>query len=106
MPAITITRGGRSRSILIIEETPDGYVSHSFNQFVRTDGRYLYRLDHGDAYPRAVVITKADVADITDCDYKFVLPIEGGIGDNDTGVSAGGLELAGNHLVAVGNSVP
>ena len=32
-----------------------GYVSHSFNQFVRTDGTYVYRVDHGDGGPRATM---------------------------------------------------
>lgn len=38
-----------------------GYVSHSFNQFICTDGKSVYRVDHGDANPRAVAITKCDV---------------------------------------------
>lgn len=84
-----------------------GYVSHSFNQFIVTDGSYLYRLDHGDAHPRAVVITKCPTTSITSCsgNSRNILPISGDIGDNDTGVSVGGFALANSCLVAVGNSV-
>ncbi|MCH5269064.1 MAG: fibronectin type III domain-containing protein [Lachnospiraceae bacterium] len=82
-----------------------GYVSHSFNQFVLTDGDYLYRLDHGDAYPRAVVLTKADTNNITSCANKKILSICGTIGANDTGVEVGGFEMAGGQLVVAGNSV-
>ena len=35
-----------------------GYVSHSFNQFVRVDGSTLLAVDHGDYYPRSVVLIK------------------------------------------------
>lgn len=82
-----------------------GYVSHSFNQFIVTDGTYLYRMDHGDAFPRAVVLTKSSVSSITSCTDRNILEIQGEIGDNDTGVSLGGFALAGQQLVAVGNSV-
>lgn len=84
-----------------------GYVSHSFNQFIVTDGSYLYRLDHGDAYPRAVVITKCPTSSITSCsgNNEYILFIGGNIGANDTGASIGGFALANGYLVAVGNSV-
>lgn len=82
-----------------------GYVSHSFNQFVKTDGEYLYRLDHGDAYPRAAVITKCRLSSITSCSNTNVINIMGTIGDNDTGLSVGGFELTDNRLIVVGNSV-
>lgn len=81
-----------------------GYVSHSFNQFVRTDGAYLYRLDHGDAYPRSVVLTKSNINNITNCSYTELIRIAGETGENATGVSVGGFELAGNRLVSAGNS--
>lgn len=82
-----------------------GYVSHSFNQFVATDGTNLYRLDHGDAYPRAVVLTKCSTNAITKCTNQKILPIAGTVGANYTGVAVGGFELAGDRLVSVGNSV-
>ncbi len=33
------------------------YVSHSFNQLAQYHGNDLYQIDHGDAYPRCVVLT-------------------------------------------------
>ena len=35
-----------------------GYVSHSFNQFIKTDGNHIVALDHGDAHPRSAVLVK------------------------------------------------
>lgn len=81
-----------------------GYVSHSFNQFAAADEEYLYRLDHGDAYPRAVVLTKAPKYDIRSSSNTEILKIVGEPGENATGVQLGGLVLAGDKLVAVGNS--
>lgn len=83
-----------------------GYVSHSFNQFIATDGKNIYRVDHGDASPRAVAITKCDVdGKITDVRYNYAYPILGGMGNNDTGVSVGGFELSEQNCIIAGNSV-
>lgn len=83
-----------------------GYVSHSFNQYIQTDGEYIYRVDHGDAYPRAVSITKCAVgADITSVSYTYALQIQGTTGANATGVSVGGFELSDDNCLIVGNSV-
>ena len=90
----------------IIMNVSEGYVSHSFNQFVVSDGTYLYRLDHGDGAPRAVVATKCKLSAIDTCRYKFVVDIPvGESGQNATGVSPGGFEIAGDLLVSTGNSV-
>ncbi|MDO5134637.1 MAG: Ig-like domain-containing protein [Eubacteriales bacterium] len=79
-----------------------GYVSHSFNQFVKTDDRYVFRVDHGDAYPRAISLSRADVGgDITEISGVYAHKILGKIGDNYTGVTVGGFELSGeNCLIA------
>ena len=83
-----------------------GYVSHSFNQFVETDGTYLYRLDHGDAYPRCVVLTKCQNDSITSVEkIKKVLPIAGAVGQNTTGVEVGDMCLSQNSISIVGNTV-
>ena len=90
----------------IIMNSSTGYISHSFNQFVVSDGTYLYRLDHGDACPRAVVATKCSLSKIDSCTVHNVVPITAGkIGDNATGVSVGGFQLINDLLVSVGNSV-
>ena len=88
-----------------------GYVSHSFNQFVTVDGENYYTVDHGDAYPRGVVICKFNVADLSKTNvpkpttYANVFVAEGAAGDNTTGLSIGGFELSDNNCLVVGNSV-
>lgn len=81
-----------------------GYVSHSFNQFVVNDDEYVYRVDHGDAYPRGISITKAAVgADITDIEYIVPITIEGRVGSNTTGTSIGGTECSSENIIIAGN---
>ena len=87
--------------------TDGGYSSHSFNQFILNDGTYLYRADHGDAYPRAVVVNKASltgsVASVTKT-YAFTIP--GATGANATGVTLEGFEQSASNLLLAGTSVP
>ncbi len=85
-----------------------GYVSHSFNQFVRTDGKMVYRVDHGDANPRGISITacKSD-GDITKVGYTIPIPLNRVTGShyNKTGASVGGFELSADNCLIAGNSV-
>lgn len=81
-----------------------GYVSHSFNQFIAADGPVLAAVDHGDAYPRAVALTKFDNG-LDDYDRVNVLPIQGETGANSTGVSVGGFEISDSAYLVAGNSV-
>lgn len=77
-----------------------GYVSHSFNQFIKTDGNNIYRVDHGDANPRAVVLTKGDIGNVSGyVSYVNLVDIDGNHGDNQTGVSVGGMELSANGVI-------
>ena len=83
-----------------------GYVSHSFNQFVKTDGSKVYRVDQGDAYPRGVFMTSCDVTgDVEDVDYvcAFAYNTLKDSGGNYTGVSVGGFELSEENCLLVGN---
>lgn len=83
-----------------------GYVSHSFNQFIQTDGTYVFRVDHGDANPRAVSLTRCNVdGDITNISYILPFPISGTQGNNATGASIGGFELSSDNCLIVGNSI-
>lgn len=83
-----------------------GYVSHSFSQYIQTDGNYVYRVDHGDAYPRGIVVTKASVnGRITNVDYTVPMYFQGQTGANATGASVGGFELSSDTCVIAGNSV-
>ena len=100
-----------------------GYVSHSFNQFVLVDGDDLLAVDHGDAYPRSVVLFKyvAPAGQDTFQEFKFVdmgeywmtyyvdlvnvLHIDGQTGANDTGVALGGFEASDSAYLIAGNTV-
>ena len=53
MPSMTITD-----SYTGIMNVDYGYVSHSFNQFIKTEGNHIVALDHGDAHPRSAVLVK------------------------------------------------
>ena len=35
-----------------------GYVSHSFNQFIKVEDNHIVAVDHGDAYPRSITLIK------------------------------------------------
>ena len=80
------------------------HVSHSFNQFVIYDGEEHVLVDHGDAYPRGVILGRSYVDDLWGLSYKRVnlFKIPGPTGDNYTGVSVGGLEQSDDfYLVAI-----
>ena len=75
------------------------HVSHSFNQFVLYDGAEHVLVDHGDAYPRGVVLHRSDGAS-----YREVslMDFDGATGDNWTGASVGGFEQSDDfYLVAI-----
>lgn len=80
-----------------------GYVSHSFNQLMDTDGTSIFRVDHGDAYPRGIAITKAAVDGRIDS-VKAIVPfqIAGSIGLNYTGTTIGGMGLSSNTILVSG----
>ena len=101
-----------------------GYVSHSFNQFILVDGTDLVAVDHGDAYPRSVVLIRYNAPAGQDSfmqrvleptgtgSYRYVcaknvdvLPIAGTTGSNDTGVALGGFEASSTHYLIAGNTV-
>lgn len=78
------------------------HVSHSFDQYVLFDGSSHVLVDHGDAYPRSIVLNKGDGTNYSEVDL-FQIP--GRTGANATGVSVGGFEMsAGNYIVAM-NSI-
>ena len=91
-----------------------GYVSHSFNQFIKVEDNHIITVDHGDAYPRSVVLIKY-ITDITTgkfmpnynntCAVTDVLAFPGEIGHNTTGASIGGFEITDSSYLIAGNSV-
>ncbi len=93
MPAMKITE-----SFTSVANVSVGYVSHSFNQFVKYDGSNLVTLDHGDAYPRSMLLRSG----ATNVD---ILTFKGQVGENRTGAAAGGLELSDSSYLVAGHSV-
>lgn len=88
-----------------------GYVSHSFNQFIKLDEGKIVGVDHGDAHLRAVVLCKYNTAYTSDgferrCSYREMPHIPSTAGNtNKTGVSVGGFELSDSSYLVAGNSV-
>ena len=82
-----------------------GYVSHSFNQFILTDGEYIYTIDHGDGFPRGISICKTLPNKIRPENVAIPLEILGDFDSNETGVSIGGAELSTNNCLIAGNSI-
>lgn len=91
------------------------HVSHSFNQFVRKTENDVFYLDHGDAFPRTVVLTVKDKTYknyITNTSYQL-LPVRvdmvqipwGYSGANQTGVFVGGFEVTKNNLIVAYDSL-
>lgn len=85
-------------------EFQENHVSHSFAQYVLFDGSDCVFLDHGDAYPRSIVLSKDDKITcqrISKCQTDL-FEIPGEIGANCTGVLLGGFEMSTtNYLVAM-----
>lgn len=91
-----------------------GYVSHSFNQFLKIEGNRMITLDHGDAYPRSLVLLKypTDVTTGTfraswanPCAAINILEFPGAVGQNTTGAAVGGFELSASSYLTAGHSV-
>ena len=94
-----------------------GYVSHSFNQFIKTEGNHLVAVNHGDAYPRSIVLTEYQT-DFTNgqfisnmnywknpCKSTDLFEFTGEIGDNATGASVGGFEVTDSAYLVAANSI-
>lgn len=92
-------------------EFKGGYVSHSLNQFITVDNNgYLLSLDQGDGYPRGAALTKYNTSANSmplsgKSERELVVSFPGGVGQNDTGASLGGLEASSSHYLTVGNTV-
>ena len=99
----------------VMNEAPGDWVSHSFAQFILSDGESVYRLDLGDGNPRAVNLAKSVVYKEPDdvwtwygkTETRSLLDIIGSYGDNVTGISLGGFELMndGDTLITAGSSI-
>lgn len=91
-----------------------GYVSHSFNQFIKTDGTSIVAVDHGDAYPRSAALIKYKTDFTTgtftpswgkECSVVDLITFPGNTGNNYTGATIGGFEISDSSYIVVGNTI-
>ena len=95
---------------------PFNHVSHSFNQFVKMDGGSLIYVDHGDAYPRSVVLQTHYGFSPTGWSDNYknrpttntldLISIKGSTGDNYTGTKVSSFEIGTYNNVVAGVSIP
>ena len=78
------------------------HVSHSFDQYVLFDGNIHVLVDHGDAYPRSIVLNKENGENYSEVNL-FEIP--GKIGANCTGVSIGGFEITPTSYIVAMNTI-
>lgn len=86
-----------------------GYVSHSFAQQIATDGKYVYRADLGDGYPRGIALT------VTPVGYPINRPViygtlvsipdPVGANFNYTGYTLNDLKLGTNYYILTGTGI-
>ena len=89
----------------VMNITATGYVSHSFDQYILTDGEYIYTIDHGDGFPRGISICKTLPNKIKPENVAIALEILGDMATDPTGVSIGGAEVSTNNCLIAGNSI-
>lgn len=98
-----------TESYTAVGSSPFGYVSHSFNQFIKVDNDMIAAIDHGDAYPRQIqlVVNSTNLPGASSAGGKktCILSFPGRIGENETGASVGGFEMSDSSYLAAGNSV-
>ena len=111
MPSMTITD-----SYTGIMNVEYGYVSHSFNQFIKTDGTHIVALDHGDAHPRSAVLVKYN-SDFTTGKFFPCYSQKGGNVDvvtypeytsghyNYTGAAIGGFDVSSSSYIVAQSTV-
>ncbi len=85
------------------------YVSHSFNQKVIIDGDDVIKVNHGDAYPRSIVLLKVDniagTINMNNTEEVDILSISGEIGNNVTGAALGDVVASSTHYLVSGSSI-
>jgi len=84
------------------------YSSHSFQQIARFKDGDLYQVDHGDAYPRSIVLT---IQSNYETDKKKTIEtslfrLNGATGDNYTGATIGGMEVGETNVLICGTAQP
>lgn len=95
-----------------VQNSSVGYVSHSFNQFIKVDNGTVYALDHGDAYPRSAILFQyhnTEFGSWWDCDVSSIDTIEYAYTNahyNYTGATLGGFEVSDTSCLTAGSSTP
>lgn len=93
-----------TKSMTVLEkggQWPSNHVSHSFATYARFDGDRIVYADHGDAYPRSIVLQVESDGSIEQSVDLISFP--GEIGDNYTGATLGGLEVSSSNYLVVGS---
>ena len=107
MDTMTITD-----SYYIVMNSNYGYISHSFNQFIGTDGNHIVAVDHGDANPRGIALVQYQTDFTTGkftpsysnpCTVTNLVEMEDYTNYNYTGVSIGGFEISDTAYIVAGN---
>lgn len=80
-------------------------VSHSFNQFAAFDDNQAILLDHGNAFPRALVITQYDHGNALKDDSINIFDIPGYPGATQTGLTVGGFAISDHNYITAINSI-
>jgi hypothetical protein len=101
-------------STMAAAATAATYASHSFNQFVATDGSLALFLDHGDAYPRALALDEITgyltgmPGSCADCEVRRldILKFRGSLGNNFTGATANGFADGPSGALTTGVADP
>lgn len=94
-----------------VSNNNNGYVSHSFNQFVKINDDSIVAVDHGDAVPRSICLmeypTKISSGKFTTKEVKTtdILKFGGNSGDNYTGASVGGFEISSSSYLTAYNQI-
>jgi hypothetical protein len=86
-----------------------GYVSHSFNQFIQMEDGKIVAVDHGDSYPRSVVLVQYPSAVTANgftksgCNSTGLIAFKGLSGANYTGGTIGGFEISDTSYLVAGS---
>ncbi|MBQ9014827.1 MAG: hypothetical protein IJ109_01785 [Firmicutes bacterium] len=88
-----------------VEYSRFGYASHSFNQFVMINDGKIVGVDHGDAYPRAIMLNQCNLTGSSGIGSYSIFKFAGNKENNYTGASVGALEAGSSCYLVAGNSV-
>lgn len=93
-----------------VANSSGGYMSHSFNQYIKEKNGVVYAADHGDAYERGLALLRfhslatSSPSAYTTCVNAF--PFTGSVGNNYTGAMLGGFAVSDTNAIVVGSSMP